>query len=689
MSIGVTEEHAALTEAVRGWALRHAPITAAVAAKDRPPFWDSLAEQGLLGMHLAEAHGGAGATHVELAVAIEALGYRLVGGPFLSTVTATTLLQIAGAGELAEPLAAAASAAAIGLDGGLVLSGAEADVYLVKQGAHWVVADAAAVSVNPLSTLDPTRSLTRVEVIGHPRHQLPELDDEVVRDVSVTLASAEAAGIAAWCLDTAVDYAKVREQFGRPIGQFQAIKHLCADMLVHVEQAQAVAWDAARATADAEQRTLASAVAASVALEAAVSCAKSCIQILGGIGFTWEHDAHRYLRRALTLRQLFGPTARWRAAAAVSALEGRRRTLGIDLDADGVRAEVRTFVATLSDLDDRARRHRLADEGYLAPHWPQPHGRAADAVEQLVIDEELRAAGIKRPDLVIAAWILPTIIAHGTEDQQRRFVPGTLRGETTWCQLFSEPGAGSDLAALQAKATRSDGGWLLNGQKVWSSLAHRTDYGLCLARTDPAAPKHDGITCFVVDMNSEGLDIRPLRELTGREMFNEVFFNDVFVPDDCVIGKVNDGWRAGRTTLSNERVAMASGSTMGAGVEGVLRAVAGAGDPDAGLLQRLGALVAEGQVLALLGLRTTLRQLSGTDPGAASSVRKLVGMHHAQSCAELALELLGPAGATTEGPAEAVTFGFLQSRCLTIAGGTTQVQRNVIAERLLGLPRDP
>ena len=266
----------------------------------------------------------------------------------------------------------------------------------------------------------------------------------------------------------------------------------------------------------------------------------------------------------------------------------------------------------------------------------------------------------------------------------------TLRGEMNWCQLFSEPGAGSDLASLSTKASRADGGWLLSGQKVWTSMARDADWGICLARTDPTLPKHSGITCFFVDMRSDGLDIRPLRELTGEAMFNEVFLSDVFVPDDCVVGDVDDGWRLARTTLANERVSMGAGSSFGAGVEGLLRIVADRGLTDDSLVRdEVGACVTEAQSLALLGFRSTLRALSGADPGPESSVRKLLGVEHEQRVQELGLTLLGPEAAAADGDAEQWAFGFLANRCLTIAGGTSEVQRNVIAERLLGLPRDP
>jgi alkylation response protein AidB-like acyl-CoA dehydrogenase len=334
-------------------------------------------------------------------------------------------------------------------------------------------------------------------------------------------------------------------------------------------------------------------------------------------------------------------------------------------------------------------RRRLADSGYLVPHWPQPWGRDAGAAEQLVIAEEFATAGVAQPDLIIGSWAVPTIIAHGSDAQRERFVLPTLRGELTWCQMFSEPGAGSDLASLRTRATRTDGGWLLNGQKVWTSLARQADWGICLARTNPDAEEHQGITYFLLDMKTPGIDVRPLRELTGRAVFNEIFLTDVFVPDDLVVGEVDRGWPLARTTLANERVGMASGSTMGRTVEDLMRIVTERGiAEDEVVRDRVGQLVCDGQVLVLLGVRATLRQLSGIDPGAVSSVRKLVAMHHTQQAREYALELFGPAGAIEDGTGAGAIVGFLMTRQLTIAGGTSQVLRNVIGERILGLPRD-
>jgi alkylation response protein AidB-like acyl-CoA dehydrogenase len=213
------------------------------------------------------------------------------------------------------------------------------------------------------------------------------------------------------------------------------------------------------------------------------------------------------------------------------------------------------------------------------------------------------------------------------------------------------------------------------------------DWGICLARTDQEAPKHKGITYFLVDMRTDGILLRPLRELTGEARFNEVFLDDVFVPDDCVVGPVDGGWRLARTTLANERVALGAGSSLGAGVERLLD-LAGDRDLSGGDLERIGFLVAQGLSVSLVDLRATLRQLDGRGPGPESSVCKLVGVRQRQDVAEAAVDLLGPAGAAVEPDTESHLHELLVTRCLSIAGGTTQVLRNLVGERILGLPRE-
>ena len=751
MPIAVTEDHESLRTTALRWAQTHSPATVPREAAEAPPgstdlpaAWEKMAAQGWLGLHLPEDRGGQGFTLSELAVVLEELGHALFPGPLLPTLLVSASLARGSRGPAAVPpewlrgLADGSITGAVALgampqhwqtgDGGaLALAGSvrpvlglpTARLVLVPlddgtdAGAGWIVLDREglgdAVSVEALPALDATRAVGQL-TIGEggvtvaPAQQVL-ISDHDVRGLALTLAAAESAGIARWCLETASEYAKVRVQFGRPIGQFQAVKHALADMLVAVEQSASVAWDAAAAWSEGDEvadnetrdRHLSARIAGAVALGAAAHCAKECIQLLGGIGFTWEHDAHFYLKRAMANLQLFaaGDVGGLEHEVADMAIAGARRNLTADLpsEAESLRAEIRTVVADVAAADAADQRVAFAEAGLIMPHWPAPWGRGASPLEQLVIDEELAAAGLARPHLAVGAWALPTIIAHGSPEQQERWVRPTLHGKLNWCQLFSEPGAGSDLAALSTRADRLEGGWVLNGQKVWTSLAQVADFGICLARSDPDASKHAGITYFIVDMRAKGLDIRPLRELTGAAMFNEVFFNDVFVPDDAVIGAPGDGWRIGRTTLANERVSMSTGASFGPGVESLTRTLArrserGESNP-ASMEERLGHLIAEAQTVALLGHRSTLRTLSGVDPGSGSSVRKLLGVEHEQRVQEMGMALYGANGAVLDGRAQRWEEGFLSTRCLTIAGGTSEVQRNVIAERILGQPRDP
>ncbi|MEY2397092.1 MAG: hypothetical protein QOJ00_266 [Actinomycetota bacterium] len=689
-SIAIGDDHVALAETVRKFAAQHispAVVRAAVDAKDDalPPFWSAFAELGFLGLHLPESAGGSGFGFLEAAIVVEELGRVCAPGPMVPTMWASALLQAAG--RDVSQLASGGEIGTVSFDGAYALHGAIADVIVARSNDGWVVSRD--FSATPVASLDPTRKLARVE-IGSAEPLGAAVGSAAVINITAALFAADLAGVAGWCVSTAADYAAVRKQFGRPIGQFQGVKHRCANMLVRAEQVRAVAWDAAIALGqhDDGEVDLAATIAGAIAPDAAVEVAKDCIQVLGGIGFTWEHDAHFYLRRATAVRQLL--KHEWKASVGTMAASGVRRHLSLDLpdEAAAIRPAIAAFADEVAAQPKEDQRARVVDAGYFVPHWDEPWGRNAQAVEQLVIDEEFKRARIRRPHLQIGAWAAPTIAAHGTPEQQERWVRPTLMGEINWCQLFSEPEAGSDLAALTTRATRTDGGWLLNGQKVWTSFAREADWGMCIVRTNPTAAKHLGITYMIVDMKSRGLDIRPLKEMTGLEMFNEVFFDDVFVPDDCVIGDVDGGWPLARTTLANERVAMGSGSSFGGGIEALLQLIADRA-PTGAEFEGLGALVAEAHTVALLGLRTTHRSVSGARPGPEASVRKLLGVEHDQRTQEFGLELLGALGATTEGVAQQWTFGFLANRCLTIAGGTSEIQRNVIGERLLGLPRDP
>ncbi|HEY6857496.1 MAG TPA: acyl-CoA dehydrogenase [Mycobacterium sp.] len=707
MATTITDEQLAARELVRDWA---AGSGAAAAVRDieqgEPKAWqpvfDGLAGLGLFGVAVPEDFGGAGGNIEDLSAMVEEAAKALVPGPVATTALATLVVSDP---QLRAALASGERTAGVALDGDVefdtstsrasgtvpwVLGGVAEGLLLVPAGGTWLLIDAAAaddagtVAVEPLPATDYSRPLARVVLTSAPASVL-DADGDWLADLAATLLSAEAAGITRWALDTAVAYAKVREQFGKPIGSFQAIKHLCAEMLCRAEQVAVAAADAARAASDGDQRQLsiAAAIAAGIGIEAAKANAKDCIQVLGGIGITWEHDAHLYLRRAYGISQFLGGSARWLRRTAELTQAGVRRNLSIDLsDVADLRPEIADAVAGVAALPDDKRQAALAEAGLLAPHWPAPYGRSAGPAEQLLIDQEISSAGLVRPDLVIGWWAAPTILEHGTPEQVERFVPTTLSGEIFWCQLFSEPEAGSDLASLRTKAVRVDGGWELTGQKVWTSSAHKAQWGVCLARTDPEAPKHKGITYFLIDMSSPGILIRPLREITGDALFNEVFLDGVFVPDEMVVGTVNDGWRLARTTLANERVAMAAGTALGNPMEELLAAVAKV-DIDVAQQDRLARLIITTQVGSLLDQRIAQLAVGGQDPGAQSSVRKLIGVRYRQALAEFRMDLTDGSGVVED----KVVHDFLNTRCLTIAGGTEQILLTVAGERLLGLPR--
>jgi alkylation response protein AidB-like acyl-CoA dehydrogenase len=340
----------------------------------------------------------------------------------------------------------------------------------------------------------------------------------------------------------------------------------------------------------------------------------------------------------------------------------------------------------------------LAAAGLVAPHWPAPWGLGADPIHQLIIDDELRAAGVRRPMNPIGiGWAGPTLLHAGTQEQQERYLPRLLSGEDVWCQLFSEPEAGSDLASLATRAERDGDEWVVHGQKVWTSLAQFSRYGILIARTDPDVPKHQGITYFVCPMDAPGIEVRPITEMTGGQTFNEVFLTEVRLPADAVVGEVHRGWELAKVTLGNERVSLSSGGALwGMGPTGrdlldLVRANGGVADPV--LRQRLARLHTTEELLRLIRLRTVSAAVRGEAPGPEASIRKVLADEHGQEVMAVALELAGAGAMTSElgpfgGPASPWYHGYLFAPALTVGGGTGDVQRNILAERVLGLPHD-
>lgn len=735
MPIAITSEHSDLADSVRSLVARVAPSEVLHEALETPvpnppPYWKAAADQGLQGVHLSEAVGGQGFGILELAITLAEFGYGAVPGPFVPSAIASALISADNPdAKVLSGLASGDTIAAYAIDSGLtatrhgdglvirgearaVPAAAQASVLVlpvaIDSGVEWVVLDAAQLEIEPVKSVDPLRPLAHVRANAvevssgeEADRVLSNLSRAHARALITTLLSAEAIGVARWATDTASGYAKIREQFGRPIGQFQAIKHKCAGMIAETERATAAVWDAARALDDVRDGEsaethfeFAAAVAATLAPAAAQHTTQDCIQVHGGIGFTWEHDTNVYYRRALVLAACFGRAADYPQLVVDTATTSGMRPVDIDLDPDTekIRDEIRAEVAALKALPSGSERNTaIAEGGWVQPHLPRPWGRASEPIEQIIIAQEFSTGRVRRPQMGIASWIIPSIVAFGTEEQKQRFLPPTFRGEMIWCQLFSEPGAGSDLASLTTKATKVDGGWRITGQKIWTTGAQFSAWGALLARTEPNAPKHQGITYFLLDMTAPGVEVKPLRELTGNAMFNTVFIDDVFVPDDMVLGEVNRGWEVSRNTLTNERVSIGSSEPPFLANLDQFVAFLGEGQFDQIDQNRAGQLIAEGHAAKVLNLRSTLLTLAGGDAMPAAAISKLLSMKTGQGYAEFAVASFGTDGAIGDAEQEYGRWAeyLLASRATTIYGGTTEVQLNIIAERLLGLPRDP
>jgi alkylation response protein AidB-like acyl-CoA dehydrogenase len=715
-ALAITEEHNDLADAAIGQLNRLNSRAAARATLDDgsahpADIWSANAELGWNGLAIAEDHGGSGFGLAELAVVLEAQGRELCPGPFLPSVAAAVVIDRCAPdsvrAQLLPSLAEGSAVGALASSGSVkigsdlvvigespaVLGAPDADVLVLMAGEDVVIVDAGAdgVTVTALPSMDTTRSIGSVALreVTVPEDRVLRGAARKARTVFRILASAEAVGVSWACLDMAVEYAKVREQFGRTIGTFQAVKHHAANMLVNAEVTTAATWDAARAD-DLDSAWFAGAVAAAHAIRTQIFNAQYNIQLHGGIGFTWEHDAHLYLRRARTLAAVLGEGADPLLDIVEAQRSGQAHGASFTLppEAEEYRSQARDAVIRLRSLPADQQRDYLVDSGYLVPHWPKPWGRAADVLEQLVIEEEF--SGVERPDMGITGWVTLTVSQAGTDDQRERWVDPVLRGTVMWCQLFSEPGAGSDAAAVRTAAKKVDGGWRVTGQKVWTSLAHMCDWGLATVRTDPDAPKHAGVTMMAIDMKAPGVTVNPLRGIGGEAHFNEVFFDDVFVPDSDVVGDVNKGWLVARATLGNERISIGGGSggVVGFTPDDLIKLLdSGPAETAAGYVRRAGEVIAETHTLRLLNLRRVSRAIAGSQPGPEGNVTKLLVAEAGQRITELGMELAGTAAVVGQTPR--LTRAYLGNRAMTIAGGTSEIARNTIAERILGLPRDP
>lgn len=741
MAIAITAEQAQLADAVDRFVDRHAPVDKTRSALESlavgqvPPWWGELVAQGFHAVHIPERLGGQGGQLTDIACVIETAGRRLLPGPLLPTVTASAVALLADETDavttLLVELANGATAAVVLPDRSAFHATATAQGWRVTgssgvthgvcsatrillsantddDASVWLVVDTSAptVTVDAARGTDLTTDVGVLRLDDHPVSEstaLRGLDGERARCVAVGLTACATAGMAQWAVAAVSTHLRSREQFGKLIGTFQALQHKAATLLVNSELATAAAWDAVRAVDETlSQHQLAAAGAAVMAVSPAPELALDALTMFGAIGFTWEHDLHLYWRAATSLAASIGPVTRWaRQIGELTAVHARDTSLNLgDVETDFRSQVAGTLDEALSLHNDGPgrqgdyehfatgpQRTLIADAGLIAPHWPSPWGIDANPLQQIIINEEFeRRTELVRPSLGIAEWILPTIVSAAPPHVQERFIPPTQRGELAWCQLFSEPGAGSDLAALATRATRVDGGWRINGHKMWTSCAHLADFGALLARTDPDAAKHRGIGYFILDMTSEGIEVQPIRQASGDADFNEVFLTDVFVPDDMLLGEATGGWDLAIATMAQERVAI--GGYVNQDRLGALRELATSADAAdrQDILRAIGEIDANTNAIKALGVRETIRLLDGQAAGPASSIAKVATNALLRKTFKAILELTGPL-AMTEQSDPAVAQPYLRLPAELLGGGTNEIQLNIIAQMIMGLPR--
>lgn len=758
MSAG--DDVAEFRSAVRTFMERLAPTDAlrALVEKDQtfdPAVWGRFCtELGAASLLVSEEAGGAGFHVREAAVVAEEAGRVLYGGPYLAQAIAGFLVDRVADGPAREELMPGlldgtkrAAVVLTGVDAGgddSVLSCTalpvddvtDADLGLVVAttaqgpGLFLLTGEQLAEAVRPSERLDLTRDSAVLELDDVRARRLDgggrAAGIVTAGQLAALLLASESVGAARATLDVGVEYSMLREQFGRKLASFQAVKHTLADLFVTIESTTHAVADAVGRfdAANPEQRQLLCDVAQVASGDAFVALAHQNIQNHGGIGFTWEHDAHLYYRRAISSQLRLGGrgAALARLTTAVSAPEPidilAQGEGGTSADAEGealstFRKRAREFFSASRDGGNApvtrahadyvvpevlaaAREHQRAlhEAGLAGVTYPVEYGGAGLGAEYegAVHDEaKTTGAGEDRVFTISIGMIGPALVTLGTEEQKARHIGPILRGEDVWCELFSEPGAGSDMAGARTTARRDGDHFVVTGQKVWTSYGRVAKYGALLARTDPDAPKHKGLTMFIVDMESPGITLRPLRQITGEAEFNEVFLDEVRVPADATIGGIGEGWTAARAILMHERLNIGTSTETRMDYPWIHRLAAEQGRlDDVALMTEIAEYVVRETVLRICSERVHASLRKGEDPGPVGSVTKMVKTAVVQEAPRIAMRLLGNQGvAWPEGGDSAdVVATLLRSQSVSIAGGTDNIQRNIIGERILGLPRD-
>jgi alkylation response protein AidB-like acyl-CoA dehydrogenase len=699
-----------------------------------PALWDAVVAMGLPAMALPEGAGGAGASLTDLAAAVEVHGAHLGSVPLVEAAVTARLLVRVGApeGRRAEVVDGAVAT--------LALRPATAGVARLVPGAtaaRCVVAlegDRLLLVAPP--AVAPRRALASlalgdVDLAG--AEVLAEGPDAVAAHEAAVdewraLTAVAQAGLARATLDVGIRYAKDRHQFGVPIGSFQTLQHRFADLHAQVDGSRLLAYEAVWALDEAAPTARAVAAQASWWCgEVADAAAGFSLHVHGGYGFMLEYDVQLHVRRAKATRLLLGDPRhelqriaehRWGDAApsdeaVVAAATARPTRAGMDFrfepETEAFRQEVRDFIASHLDREVIARAHAtgtmhdwgfhraLCAKGYLAAGWPtEVGGLGRSAIEQCLLAQELYGSGAPIDGLSIAAMVGATLLICGTDEQKATVVPRILAGEVMCCLGYSEPDAGSDVAAVATKAVRDGDDWVIDGQKMFTTMAHEAHYVFLLARSDPDAPKHQGLTMFLIPMDAPGIEITPV-ETMGGERTNITFYNEVRVPDSARVGDVDAGWSVMHAALVYERTSANWGEPHHL-VESAARWAREPADDgrrpfdDPAVQAALARASTELEVGRLLLFRAAWLSSQGEMPGVEGSMAKLLITEAFVRASSELLEALGSDGALAPGEPGApidglVEHAFRHSVVTTIYGGSSEVQREIIAGRGLALPR--
>jgi alkylation response protein AidB-like acyl-CoA dehydrogenase len=753
----------------REWPIAEALLDGAAKERRVCELWSMVAELGWLGLHIPEEHGGLGLSFGVLAALYRELGAVLAPLPLLPTMLLAEAVQHGGtqaqraawlpriaSGEIKAAVPASSSDRPVRLEqteSGPVLTG-EIDLLLEGEGAStallrvvaqdgvlsFAIFDLTAKNFQLVRSafVDSGRSLARLRLDGVriSSEQIlataPGPLIEAVLEAHALLAIAsDAAGGCDAIFDVTLDYLRTREQFGRPIGSFQALKHRAADHKTAMITSSVLLNHAIEKHAQSGADLLLAAAAKGCACDTYSAVAADAVQMHGGIGFTWEHRAHLYLKRAKLDQQLFGGSE-YCYGQVFSLLEDEvlaKRTREQDeqmvdtlipplahrMDVEAFRQSFRAWLKANVPTDWKQRMCGATEEDYVTfsrqwfeslksiglttPHWPKDWGGAELPFQnQIVVAEEVARADAPSLGLfIISLYHLPaTLFEHGTSEQRERYLTGAKDRQEVWCQGFSEPNAGSDLASLRTYAEKQGDAYIVNGQKVWSTWGQFADYCLLLVRTDRAAKKKQlGISYFIMDMRSPGITVRPIKQITGESEFTEIFLDNVEIPASNLIGRENEGWSIAQSTLSAER-----GLLVFEVVERAVYAVRrdllkaqGGWSKDIQFRREFGRCYAQ-----LLAARLLIRaMLAESEEAGAANLASFIKLHWAtllQRYTELMVRAEGLAGQIQQPlilggglQTGASMADYLHSFAWTIPGGTNEVIRNIIAERVLSLPK--